>query len=57
LLLVNTAGIHRGMPLETGVRYALTNYYYHPSSIDEDRIAQFAPLIPGTAERVRLDLF
>jgi hypothetical protein len=56
LLLVNTAGVHRGMPLAAGERYALTNYYYHPVDIDEDRIAQFSPLVPGTAERVRKDL-
>jgi hypothetical protein len=56
LLLVNTAGIHRGMPLQRGERYALTNYYYHPAHVDEGRIAQFSPLLPGTAERVRQDL-
>lgn len=56
LLLVNTAGIHRGMPLEMGQRYALTNYYYNPVNVDEARIAQFSPLLPGTAERVRKDL-
>lgn len=28
LLLVNTFGLHRGMPIKSGVRYALTNYYY-----------------------------
>ena len=56
LLLVNTAGLHRGHPLTAGVRYALTNYYYHPFQVDEGRIEQFAPLIPGTAERVRSDL-
>ncbi|HMH64665.1 MAG TPA: phytanoyl-CoA dioxygenase family protein [Rhizomicrobium sp.] len=57
LLLVNTAGIHRGMPLQTGERYALTNYYYHRVQIDEGRIAQFSPLLPGTAERIRRDIF
>jgi hypothetical protein len=57
LLLVNTAGVHRGMPLQAGVRYALTNYYYNPSAIHEARIDQFSPLMPGTAERVRQDLF
>jgi hypothetical protein len=56
LLLVNTAGIHRGMPLTSARRYALTNYYYHPAHVDEARIAQFSPLLPGTAERVRRDL-
>jgi hypothetical protein len=57
LLLVNTAGIHRGMPLQASTRYALTNYYYHPPQIDEERISQFSPLLPGTAERIRRQLF
>jgi Phytanoyl-CoA dioxygenase (PhyH) len=56
LLLVNTAGIHRGRPLRSGSRYALTNYYYHPFQIGESRIEQFAPMMPGTAERIRSDL-
>lgn len=56
LLLVNTAGIHRGTPLRAGERYALTNYYYYPPQIDEERIAQFSPMVPGTAERLRRDL-
>ena len=28
LILVNTLGIHRGKPIRSGYRYALTNYYY-----------------------------
>lgn len=28
LILVDTRGIHRGAPIERGVRYALTNYYW-----------------------------
>lgn len=56
LLLVNTAGIHRGMPLKAGARYALTNYYYHSVEVDEGRILKFSPLMPGTAERVRRDM-
>lgn len=28
LILVDTRGIHRGKPIEQGVRYALTNYYW-----------------------------
>lgn len=35
LILVNTRGIHRGMPLEQGVRYALTNYYWSNMPIPE----------------------
>jgi hypothetical protein len=56
LLLVNTAGIHRGRPLRSGTRYALTNYFYQPSQISERRIVEFPPLMPGTAERVREDV-
>ncbi|HWU56062.1 MAG TPA: phytanoyl-CoA dioxygenase family protein [Rhizomicrobium sp.] len=56
LLLVNTSGIHRGQPLTGGTRYALTNYYYHRCDIDEARLQQFSPMIPGTAERIRRDL-
>ena len=55
LLLVNTSGIHRGKPLQSGSRYALTNYYYHPVQVGESRIHQFAPMMPGTAERIRAD--
>lgn len=57
LLLAATSGIHRGMPLTAGNRYALTNYYYSPSQIGESQITKFQPLIPGTAERIRRDLF
>jgi hypothetical protein len=56
LILVNTAGIHRGRPLETGERYALTNYYFHSFQINEERIRSFSPLMPGAADRVRADL-
>lgn len=28
LVLASTSGIHRGMPILSGTRYALTNYYY-----------------------------
>jgi hypothetical protein len=57
LLLVNSSGIHRGRPLRSGTRYALTNYFYRPLEVNEGRIEQFSPLMPGTAERVREDLF
>jgi hypothetical protein len=57
LLLVNASGIHRGMPLKAGQRLALTNYYYHGCEVDEARIDKFSPLMPGTAERIRKDLF
>lgn len=28
LVIVDTSGIHRGMPIQSGERYALTNYYF-----------------------------
>lgn len=34
LLLVDTSGIHRGKPLDTGTRYAITNYFYQDYFID-----------------------
>lgn len=33
LILVNTRGIHRGMPIEKGSRYALTNYFWSNQEI------------------------
>jgi len=27
-IIADTSGLHRGMPIRSGVRYALTNYYY-----------------------------
>jgi hypothetical protein len=56
LLLVFTSGIHRGQPLLSGERYALTNYYYDRAGIDGARIEKFSPLMPGTAERIRRDM-
>lgn len=56
LLLVNTSGIHRGRPLRSGMRHALTNYFYHPYQVSEERIQGFPPLMPGAADRVRSDL-
>jgi hypothetical protein len=56
LLLVNTSGIHRGRPLRLGTRHALTNYFYHPHQVSEERIRNFPPLMPGAAERVRAEL-
>jgi Phytanoyl-CoA dioxygenase (PhyH) len=56
LLLVNTAGIHRGRPLKSGSRYALTNYYYHPHQIDRTRVKNFPTLMPGASDRIISDL-
>jgi len=36
LILVNTFGLHRGVPIESGVRYALTNYYYKSNGFNTE---------------------
>ena len=35
LILVDTSCIHRGSPLKTGIRYAITNYYYPKNLINK----------------------
>lgn len=42
MILVDTSAVHRGMPIQDGVRYALTNYYYRPSEI-VGRVENFPP--------------
>ena len=37
VILANTFGIHRGMPILKGNRYALTNYYYSKSTIESEK--------------------
>lgn len=44
LILVDTSAIHRGKPIETGERYALTNYYFELERINSDLFEQFAPI-------------
>lgn len=51
LILVDTSSIHRGMPIEEGSRYALTNYYFPEERIGKELYAQFAP-IPGAVEQL-----
>lgn len=38
LIIVDTSGIHRGMPIQEGERYALTNYYYLSEKIGGEKI-------------------
>ncbi len=33
LILANTRGMHRGMPIQSGVRYSMTNYYWSDMKI------------------------
>ena len=44
LILVDTSSIHRGMPIEIGTRYALTNYYFPERNIDEALFEKFKVL-------------
>lgn len=48
LMLVDTSTIHRGQPILEGVRYALTNYYYPVSRIDEALFDKFH-VLPAAA--------
>ncbi len=52
LILANTTGIHRGMPLQAGRRYALTNYYYHRYQIGRSLVEKFMPMIPAAYQRL-----
>ncbi len=46
LVLADTRGIHRGMPITDGTRYALTNYYFARPDVNQDRIAHFNDNVP-----------
>lgn len=45
VILFDSSTIHRGMPIHTGVRYALTNYFYPPAGLTPAFRRQFEPLI------------
>ncbi len=45
LVLADTSGIHRGMPLEAGSRYALTNYYFGDHHITDGLLDHFKPVL------------
>lgn len=49
LILVDTSMIHRGMPIQTGTRYALTNYYFPEARIGPGLYEQFN-VLPTTAD-------
>ncbi len=44
VVLVDTSGIHRGMPIEEGIRYALTNYFYPVHHYTESQKEKFGKL-------------
>lgn len=41
LILVDTSTLHRGMPIRSGVRYALTNYYFPTDVVDQSMYEKF----------------
>jgi len=43
VILFDSSGIHRGAPIESSERYALTNYYFEPDQITAQRFDEFAP--------------
>ena len=45
LVLADTTGIHRGMPLIGGERFALTNYYYPGTSLSPRMLDHFRPVL------------
>lgn len=45
LLLVDTTGIHRGMPLKGGERFALTNYYVPGKAFGPQLFEHFNPVL------------
>jgi len=49
LILVDTSSIHRGMPIQAGTRYALTNYYFPAQNIDAALLEKFKVLAPSAA--------
>lgn len=45
LVLADTTGIHRGRPLRTGGRAALTNYYFDAAKLTPSFVDHFKPLL------------
>lgn len=45
LILFDSSTIHRGMPIQSGTRYALTNYFFPPADITPALHRQFAPML------------
>ena len=45
VVLVDTSAIHRGIPLNTGIRYALTNYFFENNIINQHLVEHFSPMV------------
>jgi len=44
VIIKDCSAIHRGSPLKSGIRYALTNYYFYRNQINTTLTEHFAPL-------------
>lgn len=44
LLIFDSSTIHRGSPIKSGIRLALTNYFYPESQIDSELFQHFQPV-------------
>jgi hypothetical protein len=44
MIIKDCSAIHRGSPLKSGIRYALTNYYFYRNQINTTLTKRFAPL-------------
>jgi len=49
MILFDSSAIHRGSPIASGTRYALTNYYYEPEHIVPVVVKKFAPYARSSA--------
>ena len=45
LIIKDCSAIHRGSPLKSGIRYALTNYYFYLNQINTTLTKHFAPIV------------
>ena len=43
VIVFDSSTIHRGAPIRSGIRYALTNYYYRPDQCVPGLVEKFAP--------------
>jgi hypothetical protein len=50
LLLFDSSTIHRGSPIKSGTRYALTNYYFEPDHVVPAVVKKFAPYARALVE-------
>jgi hypothetical protein len=45
VILVDTSILHRGKPLESGIRYSLFNYFFERSQINSHLVEHFSPIV------------